>query len=66
MNNPKEIDEIIIKKGMEKFGLNRTEAIKQIKELVEMGFLKNGLKDFEITDKGITYVEEMIFQENDD
>ena len=51
------IDELLIKEGMKKFGLTREQIIKEMNQLVEIGFIKKGLDNFHITEKGIKYYE---------
>lgn len=60
------IDESIIKHGVEHFGLSRDEVIKQMKELVDEGFLIPGDDNFQLSSKGIEYVEQKIFKRSND
>jgi len=57
-----EIDELIIKHGMKRFGLSRDEITKQLQELVDAGLVLSGDDNFQLSSKGIEYVEKNIFK----
>ena len=59
-----EIDESIIKHGMECFGLSRDEVLKELKELVNEGFLIPGIDNFQLSSKGIEYVEKTLLKKS--
>ncbi len=62
-----ELDEVIIKRGMEKFGMSREETIKQLQELVDEGFLIHGDDNLMLSSKGIEFVEKnMLKKSNND
>lgn len=61
-----ELDEEIIKHGMQLFGLSRDEVIRQLNDLVDRGFLLSGDDNFQLSSKGIKYVEKNILNKNND
>ena len=59
-----ELDERIIKHGMEYFGLTRDEVIKQLNDLVDKGLLLPSDDNFQLSSKGIEYVEKNILNKS--
>lgn len=59
-----EIDEHIIKHGMTIFGLSRDEVIKQLNDLADKGLLIPGDDNFQLSSKGLEYVEKNILKKS--
>ena len=58
------LDEHIIKHGMTTFGLSRDEVIKQLNDLVDKGLIILGDDNFQLSSKGIEYVEKNILKKS--